>query len=263
MTLTFFFSMFCSLSGISLSWKTLVFGRFTSQERTNVHRTAFFLHTPDFSLSKVTALKVVWGKDTSRRSKEPGSDLPSCFSAWVPFCKCGWRHHISRLWPGLLKIWLNPGFNLTIYLGTGATEEIRLTSFSTDAIVTAQINREIKQLVNKKRLAIWYKHFENITETFVSESKVYLTPNRPVHHRMTMVQRSRCICITGVLRWATVTLRNPQVTIVTYKTNPWPLKEPGLVFVTKSYTRFSRISLDWSRRIWRYIYVVITSYKQR
>ena len=96
MTLTFFFSMFCSLSGISLSWKTLVFGRFTSQERTNVHRTAFFLHTPDFSLSKVTALKVVWGKDTSRRSKEPGSDLPSCFSACAPFCKCGWHHHISR-----------------------------------------------------------------------------------------------------------------------------------------------------------------------
>ena len=59
--------MFCALSGISLSWKTLVFGRFTSQERTNFHRTAFFLHTPDFSLSKVTALKVVWGKDTSRR----------------------------------------------------------------------------------------------------------------------------------------------------------------------------------------------------
>ena len=88
--------MFCALSGISLSWKTLVFGRFTSQERTNVHRTALFLHTPDFSLSKVTALKVVWGKDTSRRSKEPGSDLPSCFSAWAPFCKCGWRHHISR-----------------------------------------------------------------------------------------------------------------------------------------------------------------------
>ena len=86
--------MFCALSGISLSWKTLVFGRFTSQERTNVHRTAFFLHTPDFSLSKVTALKVVWGKDTSRRSKEPGSDLPSCFSSWAPFCKCGWRHHI-------------------------------------------------------------------------------------------------------------------------------------------------------------------------
>ena len=88
--------MFCALSGISLSWKTLVFGRFTSQERTNVHRTAFFLHTPDFSLSKVTALKVVWGKDTSRRSKEPGSDLPSCFSAWAPFCKYGWRHYISR-----------------------------------------------------------------------------------------------------------------------------------------------------------------------
>ena len=56
------FSMFCSLSGISLSWKTLVFGRFTSQERTNVYRTAFFLHSPDFSLSKVAALKVVWGK---------------------------------------------------------------------------------------------------------------------------------------------------------------------------------------------------------
>lgn len=163
----------------------------------------------------------------------------------------------------LLKIWLNPGLNVTIYWGTGATEEIRLTPFSTDAIVTAQISSEIKQLVNKKRLAICYRHFQNITETFVSEAKIYLTPNRPVHHRMTMVQRSRCICITGVLRWATVTLRNPQVTIVTYKTNPWPLKEPGLVFVAKSYTRFSRISLDWSRRIWRYIYVVITSYKQR
>ena len=88
--------MFCALSVISLSWKTLVFGRFTSQERTNVHRTAFFLHTPDFSSSKVTALKVVWGKDTSRRSKGPGSDLPSCFPAWAPFCKCGWRHHISK-----------------------------------------------------------------------------------------------------------------------------------------------------------------------
>ena len=96
--LTFFnfFQMFCALSDISLSWKTLVFGRFTSQERTNVHRTAFFLHTPDFSLSKVTALKVVWGKDTSRRRKKPWSDLPSCFSAWAPFYKCGWRHHISR-----------------------------------------------------------------------------------------------------------------------------------------------------------------------
>ena len=56
----------------------------------------FFLHTTDFSLSKFTALKVVWGKDTSRRSKVPGSDLPSFFSAWAPFCKCAWRHHISR-----------------------------------------------------------------------------------------------------------------------------------------------------------------------
>ena len=28
--------MFFALSGISLTWKTLVFGRFTSQERTNV-----------------------------------------------------------------------------------------------------------------------------------------------------------------------------------------------------------------------------------
>ena len=53
-----------------------MFGRFTPQERTNVHRTAFFLHTPNFSLSKVTALKEVWGKDTSRRSKEQGIDLP-------------------------------------------------------------------------------------------------------------------------------------------------------------------------------------------
>ena len=88
--------MFCALSGIFLSWKTLVLGRSTSRERTNVHRTAFFLHTPDFSLSKVTALKVAWGKDTSSRSKEPGIDLPSCFSARAPFCKCGWRHHISR-----------------------------------------------------------------------------------------------------------------------------------------------------------------------
>ena len=94
--LTFFFRCFFALSGISLSRKTLVFGRFTSQERRNIHRTAFFLHTPDFLLSKVTALQVVWGKDTSKRSKEPGSDLPSCFSAWARFCKYGWRHHISR-----------------------------------------------------------------------------------------------------------------------------------------------------------------------
>ena len=91
---SFFFRCFSSV--ISLSWEILVFGRFTSQERTNVHRTPFFLHTPDFSLSKVTALKVVWRKNTSRRGKDPGSDLPSCFSAWAPFCKCGWRHHISR-----------------------------------------------------------------------------------------------------------------------------------------------------------------------
>ena len=41
-----------------------MFCRFTSQERTNVHRTAFFLHPPDFSLSKVTALKVVFGERT-------------------------------------------------------------------------------------------------------------------------------------------------------------------------------------------------------
>ena len=108
-----FFKCFCAWSGISLSWKTLVFGRFTSQERTNVHRTAFFLHTPDFSLSKVTALKVVWGKDTSRRSKEPGSDLPSCFSAWAPFCKCGWRHHISR--SGCGPDWWNEFKNREIF----------------------------------------------------------------------------------------------------------------------------------------------------
>ena len=49
----------------------VIYSRFTPQERTNVHRTAFFLHTPDFSLSKVTALKVVWRKDTSKGSKEP------------------------------------------------------------------------------------------------------------------------------------------------------------------------------------------------
>ena len=54
----------------------------------------------------------------------------------------------------LLNIWLNPGLNLTIYSRTGVTEEIRLTPFSTDAIVTAQISSEIKQPVNKKRLAI-------------------------------------------------------------------------------------------------------------
>ena len=53
-----------------------MFGRFASQERTNVHWKAFFLHTPDFSLSKVTALKVVWGKHTSRRSKEMEVTFP-------------------------------------------------------------------------------------------------------------------------------------------------------------------------------------------
>ena len=47
-----------------------MFSRFTSQERTNLYLTAFFLYTPDFSLSKVTALKVVWGKDTSRRKSQ-------------------------------------------------------------------------------------------------------------------------------------------------------------------------------------------------
>ena len=41
-----------------------MFGRFTSQEHTNVHRTAFSLHTPDFSLSKVTALKAGFGENT-------------------------------------------------------------------------------------------------------------------------------------------------------------------------------------------------------
>ena len=66
-----------------------MFDRFTSQERTNVHRKAFFLHTPDFSLSKVTALKVVWGKDTSRRSKEPGTNLPSCSRRGRHFANVG------------------------------------------------------------------------------------------------------------------------------------------------------------------------------
>ena len=54
-----------------------------------------FFFTPLISHC-LKSLKVVWGKDTSRHSKEPGSDLPSCFSARAPFCKCGWRHHISR-----------------------------------------------------------------------------------------------------------------------------------------------------------------------
>ena len=79
-----------------------MFGRFTSQERTNVHRTAFFLHTPDFSWSKVTALKVVWGKDTSRRSKEPGSDL------LLVFLGVG---AILQMWvtSSYIQIWLWPG----------------------------------------------------------------------------------------------------------------------------------------------------------
>ena len=34
--LTFFLDVFFALSGISLTWKTLAFGRFTSQERTKV-----------------------------------------------------------------------------------------------------------------------------------------------------------------------------------------------------------------------------------
>ena len=47
-----------------------MFGRFTSQERTNVHRTAFFF-TP-----VISHLKVVWGKDTSRRSKRVEATFP-------------------------------------------------------------------------------------------------------------------------------------------------------------------------------------------
>ena len=35
-----------------------------------------FLHTSHFSLSKVTAIKVVWGKDTSRRSKRVEVTFP-------------------------------------------------------------------------------------------------------------------------------------------------------------------------------------------
>ena len=93
--LTFFFLMFCALSAF-LWAENLSCSIVLPPKSANVHRTAFFLHTPDFSLSKVTALKVVWGKDTSRRRKKPGSDLPSCFSAYAPFYKCGWRHHISR-----------------------------------------------------------------------------------------------------------------------------------------------------------------------
>ena len=94
MTLTFFFSMFCSLSGISLSWKTLIFGRFISQERTNVHRTAFFLHTPDFSLSKVKALKVVAWKWPSLVFLGVGAIL----QMWVT------SSYIQIwLWPGLIK----------------------------------------------------------------------------------------------------------------------------------------------------------------
>ena len=92
--LTFFIFMFCALS--AFLWAENSCSIVLPPKSANVHRTAFFLHTPDFSLSKVTALKVVWGKDTSRRRKKPGSDLPSCFSAYAPFYKCGWRHHISR-----------------------------------------------------------------------------------------------------------------------------------------------------------------------
>ena len=37
-----FFRFFCTLSGRLLSRNTLVFGRFNSKERTNIHRTPFF-----------------------------------------------------------------------------------------------------------------------------------------------------------------------------------------------------------------------------
>ena len=53
------------------------------------------------------------GKDTSKRRIEPGSDLPSRFSAWAPFCKCGWRHHISR--SGCGPDWWNEFKNWEIF----------------------------------------------------------------------------------------------------------------------------------------------------
>ena len=87
--------MFCALSDISLSCKTLVLRRLISQERTNVHRTAFFLHTPDFSLSKVKALKVVAWKWPSLVFLGVGAIL----QMWV-------TSSYIQLWPQLFKTWI-------------------------------------------------------------------------------------------------------------------------------------------------------------
>ena len=98
--------MFCSLSGISFSRNTPVLGRFTSQKRINIHQTPFFLHTPDSSLSKERALKVLWEKSTSRSSKEPQCvtflRVPRCgrhFQNWVTS-----SYNQIWLWPGLVKL---------------------------------------------------------------------------------------------------------------------------------------------------------------
>lgn len=64
--LTSLFRFFCTLSGRLLSRNTLVFGRFNSKERTNVHRTPFFFtslipHCLKSQLSKYCGKKTLLG----------------------------------------------------------------------------------------------------------------------------------------------------------------------------------------------------------
>ena len=86
--------MFCHLSGKSLSWNTLVFSRFTS-ENTQTSSVALVSHSCASSSLKCASLKVLWLKVISRRSKELKSDPGSCPLVWTPCRKFGWRHHVS------------------------------------------------------------------------------------------------------------------------------------------------------------------------
>ena len=85
--------MFCHLSGKSLSWNTL--SAVLPLRTRKLHRLPFFSHSCASSSLKCAALKVLWEKVISRRSKELKSDPGSCPLVWTPCRKFGWRHHVS------------------------------------------------------------------------------------------------------------------------------------------------------------------------
>ena len=91
-----------------------MFGRFTPQEHTNVHRTAFFLHTPDFSLSKDTAIKVVWERTLLGAAKSKELTFPRVSRRGRHFANVG----DFIIYPDLVVARIDAGNNMSLINNT-------------------------------------------------------------------------------------------------------------------------------------------------